>query len=127
MRRYLRKPRDMTTREFAACISEMNQYLKQFPPFEDNQELDEDEIIDILEFGIPHLWQNNMVLQGFDPMESTLAELVDFCKRHEFTKGNKTENSRNNKGTTSSDSDKKPSARNNNSKGTNKHKNGKVL
>ena len=89
MRRYLRKPRDMTTREFAARISEMNQYLKQFPPFEDNQELDEDEIIDILEFGIPHSWQNNMVLQGFDPMESTLAELVDFCERHEFTEGNK--------------------------------------
>lgn len=125
MRRYLRKPRDMTTREFAARISEMNQYLKQFPPFEDNQELDEDEIIDILEFGIPHSWQNNMVLQGFDPMESTLAELVDFCERHEFTEGNKTENAKNNKGTTSNDSDKKPAAKNSGSKDPSKHKNGK--
>ena len=52
----------MIKQEFAAaCISELNQYLKQFLLFEDNQELDEDEIIDILEFGIPHLWQNNMI------------------------------------------------------------------
>jgi hypothetical protein len=80
MRRYLRKPRDKTAREFAACISELNQYLKQFPPFENNQELDEVEIINILKFGIPHTWQNNMVLQGFDPIESTLVELVDFCE-----------------------------------------------
>ncbi len=36
MRRYFRKPKDMTTREFAARLSELNQYLKQFPPFEDN-------------------------------------------------------------------------------------------
>jgi hypothetical protein len=126
MRRYLRKPRDMTTREFAARVSELNQYLKQFPPFEYNQELDEDEIIDILEFGIPHSWQNYMVLQGFDPMESTLAELVDFCERREFTEGNKTETAKSNKGKTSSDSDKKSAAKKNGSKGPNKHKNGKL-
>jgi hypothetical protein len=66
-----------------------------------------------------------MVLQVFDPMESTLAELVDFCERHEFNEGNKTKNSKKIKGTTSSDSDKKPTARSNSSKGTNKHKNGK--
>ena len=85
MRRYLRKPRDMPTREFVARISEMNEYLKQFPPFEDNQAIDDEEIIDIVEFGIPSSWQKSMVLQGFDPMENSLADLVAFCKRHKFT------------------------------------------
>jgi hypothetical protein len=77
----------------------LSQYLKQVPLFKHNQELDEDGIINILKFGIPHLWQNNMVLQVFDPMESTLAELVDFCERHEFTEGTKTNNAKNIKGT----------------------------
>ena len=36
-------------------------------------------------------------------MESTLAELVvDFCERHEFTRGTKTNNTKISKGTTSS-------------------------
>ena len=80
MRRYLRKPKYMKTRDFVARLSELNEYLKQFPPFEDNQEIDDEEIIDIIEFGIPGLWQKSMVLQGFDPMENTLADLVAFCE-----------------------------------------------
>ena len=94
----------MTTREFAACISELNQQLKQFLTFEDNQDRDEDEIIDILQFGIPQSWQNKLVPKRSNPMESTLAELVvDFCERHEFTRGTKTNNAKISKGTTSSD------------------------
>lgn len=122
MRRYMRKPKDMTTREFAARISELNQYLKQFPPFEDNQEIDEEEIIDIIEFGIPHSWQKHMVLQGFDPLENTLAELVAFCERHEFTEGNLENNDKaRNKEKHSNDLDKKPAARAAISKGQNKN------
>jgi hypothetical protein len=111
MRRYLRKPKDMTTREFAARLSELNQYLKQFPPFEDNQEIDDEELIDIMEFGIPNSWQTNMVLQGFDPLDNTLADLVAFCKRHEFMEVNSEKNNIDNakpKGKGSGDSDKKP-------------------
>jgi hypothetical protein len=87
MRRYMRKPRAMTTREFAARVNEMNEYLKQFPPFDEDQELTEEEILDILEFAIPNGWQKNMVLQGFDPVIHTPSEFVAFCERHEFTEG----------------------------------------
>jgi hypothetical protein len=87
MRRYMRKPRDMSTRLFVARIAEMNAYLQEFPPFEDNQELDEQEIVDILEFGVPNSWQKNMVLQGFDPMIHAVTDFVEFCERHEFTEG----------------------------------------
>lgn len=123
MRRYLRKPKEMSTREFAARISELNQYLKQFPPFEDNQEIDDEEIIDIIEFGIPSSWQKNMVLQGFDPMESTLADLVAFCERHEFTESNLDKNDNDNtknKGKNSNDLDQKPPAKGGNVKVSNK-------
>jgi hypothetical protein len=87
MRRYMRKPRTMTTREFAARITELNGYLSKFPPFGQGQELAQEEINDILEFGVPNSWQKNMVLQGFDPLSHTTSELVAFCERHEFTEG----------------------------------------
>jgi hypothetical protein len=88
MRRYMRKPRNMTTREFAARVNELNEYLKQFPPYDDDQELAEEEILDILEFAVPNTWQKNMVLQGFDPLMHTSSDFVAFCERHEFTEGN---------------------------------------
>ena len=69
-----------------------------------------------LEFHTGGNWQYNMVVQEFDPMESTLVELVEFCEQHEFTKGNKTNNAKRNKGTTSRDSDKNQAAMNNSSK-----------
>ena len=87
MRRYMRKQVGMSTREFAARLAELNAYLADFPPFENDQGLAQDEIIDILEFGVPNAWQRNMVLQGFDPMLHTPSEFVEFCERHEFTEG----------------------------------------
>ena len=35
---------------------------------------------------MPIRWQQHMVLQGFHPMNGTITELVDFCKRIESTK-----------------------------------------
>lgn len=98
MRTAMRKPVDMTTRVYAARINEINSYLSDFPPFEDNQQLAVDEINLILEFGVPKSWQKNMVLQGFEPMIHTPNEIVEFCERHEFTEG---QSGRNNTGTSS--------------------------
>ena len=64
-----------------------------------------------------------MVLQGFDPMESTLADLVSFCERHEFTESNLDKNDNDNtksKGKNSNDLDQKPPAKGGNAKGSNK-------
>jgi hypothetical protein len=87
MRRFMRKPKTMSIREFSARVAEMNAYLTEFPPFEADQELSGEEIIDILEFAIPNSWQKNMVLQGFEPLDHTTAEFVSFCERNEFTEG----------------------------------------
>jgi hypothetical protein len=74
-------------REFAARVSELNEYLAYFPPFDNNQSLTNEEVLDILEFAIPNTWQKSMVLQGFDPLIHTVSEFVSFCERHEFTEG----------------------------------------
>jgi len=34
---------------------------------------------------MPSLWQKAMILQDFDPLDHTLAELVNFCERVELT------------------------------------------
>ena len=87
MRRYMRKPREVAMREFAARVSELNEYLSEFPPYAVNQNLSNEEIVDILEFAVPNSWQKSMVLQGFDPLIHTVSEFVSFCERHEYTEG----------------------------------------
>jgi hypothetical protein len=54
----------------------------------DIQEINLDKVIDILKHAIPKSWHYNIVLQGYNPEETTLAELVDFCKQHEFVEAN---------------------------------------
>jgi hypothetical protein len=105
MRRYMCKPRNMTTREFSAHVNELNGYLKQFPPFNQDQELTEEELFDLLELAVPTAWQKNMVLQGFDPVIHAPSEFVAFFERHEFTEGN-LNNSEDKKGTKSKTSSK---------------------
>ena len=46
--------------------------------------LDDDEIMDILEFSVPNSWKRQMVLQDFDPLDSTQAQFVNFCQQMEM-------------------------------------------
>jgi hypothetical protein len=45
----------------------------------------DEELLDIAEFASPGTWQKAMVMHGFDPVEHTCAEFVEFCERLEFT------------------------------------------
>ena len=64
---------------------ELNSYLERFPTaFNATQKIDNDEIVDILEFGTPNKWQSEMVRLGFDSAVATSKELVEFCERLEF-------------------------------------------
>ena len=85
MRRYLRKPNTMKTREFNTRLQEMNAYLSEFPPFNDDQSLADDDLSEVLEFAVPPSWQRTMVLQGFNASERSATEIVNFCERLEFT------------------------------------------
>ncbi len=78
LRQNMRKPRDMTTREYVVCIRELNNYLTRFPPF---GEAATQKHVD--EFIIGNAWQKKMMEQGFDPVAHTLQELEEFCERQE--------------------------------------------
>lgn len=86
LRRECRKPVDMTIRNYYQQIFRVNtEELTRLPPYADNQNFSEDELIDIVLFGTPRVWQVEMERQGFDPLEHTLAEIVDFMERIEST------------------------------------------
>ena len=89
LRRYLRKPAEMTTKKYAARVVEINSYFKYFPWVEGSssppEKLADDELIDIMEFGCPPCWQKSMVMHDFDSTTATVKEFVEFCERLERT------------------------------------------
>jgi len=93
MRRFLRKPPTMKIREYVARVIEINDLLAKFPPAIPGQsatKLPDDEILDLLEFGLPNTWQRNMVLQDFDPLAGDTAAFVAFCERMEQVEATET-------------------------------------
>ena len=87
MRRYLRKPPEMKARAYVDRVLELNGYLTEFPRPNGNVavKLDDDEIMDILEFSLPNRWQTTMTIQGFNVQEKTISEFIEFCERLERT------------------------------------------
>ena len=83
MRRYMRKPAEVSIRTYHGLIGEMNANFRFFPDADETDQLGEDELVDIVEAGLPKAWTKQMLLQDFDPAEHTLHELVDFCERLE--------------------------------------------
>lgn len=84
MRRILRKPKDMSIRIYCARFSELNKYLKSFPPFQGStQYLPADKVLEHLEFAVPNSWQKQMVLHRFNALENSQIEFVEFCERIE--------------------------------------------
>ena len=91
LRRFLRKPLSMKSREFASRVVEINNFIAKFPPDATAEagatttptKLDDDELVDLMEFGCPKRWQREMVVQGFDPTTSSIKDFVAFCERME--------------------------------------------
>ena len=86
MQQFVRKPPTMTTRDYVARISKMNSYLPLFLPVTAGtapEKLPDIKIIDLLEFGVPNLWQKAMILQDFDPLQKMVREVIQFCERLE--------------------------------------------
>ena len=52
------------------------------------QSLDKDELLDILEFGVPSSWRREFTVQGFDPVDQGLRKFVEFCTRLESCEPN---------------------------------------
>ena len=56
------------------------QEIPLLPPFTNYQALALDEIKDILLYGTPHSWQQEMDHQGFDPMAHVIGSLINFME-----------------------------------------------
>ena len=81
MRRDMRKPMDMKVRHYYQNLIRMNdEELPNLPPYEQANKLSEDELLDIILFGTPRSWQNEMERQGFDPIEKGIHQTVDFME-----------------------------------------------
>jgi hypothetical protein len=85
MRRKMRKPADMKTRMYVNYLYRINfDELPHLPPFGGpTQSLSQDELMDIILFGIPKSWITEMDKQDFDPFSKTIERVVDFCERME--------------------------------------------
>ena len=70
--------------EFATQLNEINKYLSDFPPSNEENKLPMEELMDIAEFSVPATWQKTMIMHGFDPANHTIHKFVEFCKRIEF-------------------------------------------
>ena len=89
MRRDMRKPQGMKVRTYYQNLLRLNgEELPNLPPFGPNQSLSNDELLDIVLFGTPRSWQNEMERQGFDPMEQQLFQVIDIMENIETTETN---------------------------------------
>jgi hypothetical protein len=80
----MRKPIEMSVREFFNHLVHINAMeLPKLPPFQADQSLAEDELIDILLFAFPKSWQGEMERQGFDPITRSPTDVMKFCERLE--------------------------------------------
>ena len=85
MRRVCRKPRDTSMKDYIARYNELNGYLAMFNDNGDANKIADDEVMEHMEFAIPHSWQKQMILQGFNVIDSTIDEFIEFCERLEMT------------------------------------------
>ena len=74
--------------KFATQLNEINKYLLDLPPSNEDNKLPMDELMDIAEFSIPMMWQKTMIMHGFDTVNHTIHKFVKFCERIEFAEGN---------------------------------------
>ena len=89
MRRFLKKPLDMKVKDFLEEVVTIYELLNRFPvasPTVPTGKILDNKILDLLESAMANSWKHHMVLQRFYPMDGTIVEQVDFCKRNESTK-----------------------------------------
>ena len=83
MRRFLKKPADWDIKKYAARVVEINEYLPQFPPKiigRNSEKLPDNKLLELLKFGIPLKWRNQLHLQNFNVQEHTIKEFTEMCE-----------------------------------------------
>ena len=87
MRNAFKLPAGWSIKRYVARIVEINNYLPEFPPFEQDQKLQDDEILELVKYGIPVKWQHALLQQESGGREKDLSEVVKFCERQMHIEG----------------------------------------
>ena len=81
MRHNLCLCKGQTVKEWVSRVFELNEYLLEFPKSNENppQKLDDAELMDILEYGIPYSWRQEFAIHGFDLVEEGMKNSWNFA------------------------------------------------
>ncbi len=63
-----------------ARLAEVNGYLNNFLPHQQDQAIPMDELLEILEFAITVSWQHQMIFHYVDRSQETIAQFMQFCE-----------------------------------------------
>ena len=77
----------MSTRQTAAAIARINNFLPLFPGASDDDKFSPEELVELLEFCIPQSWRTKFDLDGYIPTEHDKARLIAECERLERHEG----------------------------------------
>ncbi len=83
MHHQLCKPVDMKVRVYMECVQLLNTYLKEFPPFNKNQSLPNNALVEIAYHGLPRSWKDFVLMQGLDEQEGNMETLLKISQRIE--------------------------------------------
>ena len=84
LRRYVKKPKDLSVRDFISRVQELNNYLDKFPTDVEGvmgTRLPDDELKEIIYHAIPNSWRKQMTLQGFNYPTEDIVEMIRFCEQ----------------------------------------------
>jgi hypothetical protein len=70
----------MKVRLYIERVQLLNTYLKEFPPFNANQALPNDAVVEIAYHGLPRSWKDFLLMQGFDEQEGNVATLLEISQ-----------------------------------------------
>ena len=80
MKRYMRKPEDMTTRKMASAITRINNYLPMFPDATPDSKFSESDLVGMLEWSLLGSWRSKFDLDGYRPSFYSKARLIEECE-----------------------------------------------
>ncbi len=79
---HLHKPMEIKVCFYEERMQLLNTYLKEFPPFNNNQSLLENAVVEMIAYhGLPHTWEDFLLMQDFDEQEGNIATLLDISQR----------------------------------------------
>ena len=76
MKKYMKKPQDMSIRSTSAALSRLNNCLHFFPGGSDTSKFSEMELVEILEFSLPLEWRQQFDYDGYIPTDGSKAQLI---------------------------------------------------